>query len=323
MQVSINGHEIDFALEAEKNASDVISSINAWANERGLILCNVSADGVNIDIDSTLSIDTINKIEFNIQSRADLVIDTLNEVGAYCDKILRFIANDKIKTTSSDDLSGGLDWLVDVFSHVFLLLQTDCDKINYLGKPISHYLKNLKEIAVSTREKGNVEFVTKTDLFNDIKKISKIILTCDNMRDLISKSIDSPDTLISAIESIKADAPTQISLLEEISALYQSGKDADASEKLQQFVDFIYGYIRLSYQIKPIFNLNLDDIIVSSESMQSINDNINTLLNEVATVLENNDIISLSDLLEYELMPQIEKIPLVIEELSAFLAKKQ
>ncbi len=173
------------------------------------------------------------------------------------------------------------------------------------------------------KEKNGSEIIkNEINVFTEIKNLMRFLMSSDNMRKVIIKSIDSPETIIGFLTELLKEAKSKIDSLEEISSQFQSGKDSTASVLLQEFVDFLFRFSRLSCQIPPVFGINPEEIEHNGKNLAVINEELNTVLNEIISVMENNDIISLSDILEYELKVQMESVPAMLEILSEKLSSK-
>ncbi|NMB64413.1 MAG: hypothetical protein GYA16_06040, partial [Spirochaetes bacterium] len=67
-------------------------------------------------------------------------------------------------------------------------------------------------------------------------------------------------------------------------------------------------YMRTCYQVSPVFGINLIDIVHNDQSLEELNIRLQDMLSEIVGIMENNDIVSLSDILEYELKPLIGEL---------------
>lgn len=56
-----------------------------------------------------------------------------------------------------------------------------------------------------------------------------------------------------------------------------------------------------------VFNINIAEFVYNGQSLR-LNIKIQDLLTEIVSVMENNDVVSLSDILECELKPLINEI---------------
>ena len=324
MEILINGNSVDFKLDNEKKFSELCDSIEKWASSRGLIMCSASADGKPYDADCDLDIESVKKADFTIQSKSDLIVDTLNEASFYCDKILSSL-NSKVKYSAEQmsNIADGSAWLADVLSRILNLLEMDPATVIYNSKSAMDYVEKLKFLSLSLKENNASDTIKQEiNVFTEIKNLMRYLMSSDNMRKVIIKSIDSPETIIGFLTELRKEAKSKIDSLEEISSQFQSGKDSTASVLLQEFVDFLFRFSRLSCQIPPVFGIKPEEIEHNGKNLAVINEEINTVLNEIISVMENNDIISLSDILEYELKVQMESVPAMLEILSEKLNSK-
>ncbi len=323
MEIQINGCAIDVKLEDEKKVPDIVNPIVEWASERDLIFIEAWINDKNYLIDHLpdTPLDDINIINCIVQSRADVCIASLNEGIDYCNRVHSFIEESTQKKNLDishlEPLGNGIDWIIEVINKLLQLLTLDVNEVKFKDKSINDYIGKLDDFKNAVIDSNDADNII--ELFNDHKwlfssfmDIFKMLLMSDNMKALVIKSIDSPDVLISSLLGIKNEIPEQLNNLEETAIAFQTGKDDVGSEKLQLFIDFIYRYSRTCYQVAPVFEIDLAGIKVDGISLDEKNSEIQNLLNEVLEVMENNDIISLSDILEYEIKAALENLGLYI-----------
>jgi hypothetical protein len=89
----INNYPVEIMLENEKTAQDVVNSIGDWINQKNLIFIGVDIDGEHYNVDEApeTPVENINLINCLVQSRADVVYDTVNEAIVYCDRVMDFL----------------------------------------------------------------------------------------------------------------------------------------------------------------------------------------------------------------------------------------
>ncbi len=147
----------------------------------------------------------------------------------------------------------------------------------------------------------------------------KMVLLSEAMKRLVVKSIESPDVLVKSLRESREGLAAQLANIEETTAAYQTGKDDLASERLKAFIDFIHRYIRMCHQIAPVFQIDLAGIQVEGASLDQKNRSIQEMLGRMLEALENNDIITLSDVLEYEIKPLLQDLGAYLETLEKAL----
>ena len=62
----------------------------------------------------------------------------------------------------------------------------------------------------------------------------------------------------------------------------------------------------MCYQVGPVLTIDTSAITVNGVSLEEKNNELQDYLIETISILENNDIISLADILEYEILPALE-----------------
>ncbi len=317
MELQINNCPIDVEFQGESTVVDIVNSVTGWARERDLVFMEAYINNTCYPVDSIpeMPLGDVNILNFIVQSRADICISSINEIIIYCNKALSFIrksvSGNNTDLTAAESLQGGIDWLIEITNKLLKMLSLDEEAVKYRDKNLRYYIESLKSFKEKIKNSGNTggfSGVLKSgeDIFTAYIDIFKIILLSDNMKSLVIQSIDSPDVLIKSIMNIREELPNQIQNLEETAIAFQSGRDEDGSSKLQAFIRFIYNYSRTCFQIAPVFGVDLSLVTLDNISLEEKNREIHEMLSRIAEVMENNDIISLSDILEYEIRSAIE-----------------
>lgn len=327
MEIFINNHAIDFQLEDETTVSEVIASILDWSRERDLVVSEVIVDGDGYSIHEVPDIPVREAEQMNclIESRADIVISSIDAGIRYCEKAKNFIED--MKGSSDEEvgelkhLGDGLQWLSDVLLSVVKLVGADPDTALFVEEPLAQYIDKASAMGKEISSGENFDEIRATvnegrDIFQHVRDIFRLILGSEEMRSLVARSIDSPDSLIQSMLDIKNVMADEIENLKNTAIAFQGGNDAEAVEKLNRFIGFIYLYTRSCYQLVPVFSLDPADIKDDDgASLEEKNLQLQDLLSEVEEVLENDDIISLSDILEYELVPLMEELTGLVDAL--------
>ncbi len=317
VQVLINDCPVDFELKQDKKISDVINSISEWTRDRDLVFYELYIDDDCYPIDRApdANLADVKIINCIVQSKADIVFSSVDEAARYCDRVSAFMKHvtetGEFARNDIDDLLAGISWLTEVIAKVTGLLGIGYTRLKYRDGDLAHHVRTLESFRDSLAAAGadvKDSIVARGDVFADIKHIFRMLLLSDEMRSLIVQSIDSPDVLIESIKQTGDELKEQLESVQAAAVAYQMGKDAEGSERLRAFVDFIYRYTRTCYQLVPMFRVDLSEIAVDGVSLEQKNRDLRNLLHEIISVMENNDIISLSDILEYEIRPALENL---------------
>ncbi len=334
MKVQINGHPVDFELDEEITVAAVVDSITKWAGQRDLVLSGYSVDGKEyMPDDSPVEIiENVDTLNCQLRSRADVVISALQEAGRYCDRISQFAgriaegAGSGLETAR--DLASGIDWVSDVMRSTLNLLGIDPEMFRVKDVPVSRYLDELRGLrdslaGVSSEDDFRTKLSRDIGLFSEIRDFLRHILISGEMRSLILRSIDSPDVLMESMASISNSLEGELENIEQIAAALQAGKDAEAVEKLNGFIEFIFNFTRSSSQFVPVFGIQLSDIEIDGVTLEDKNRTIQDMLNSVIEAMENSDMISLADILEYEIREALSDLSAYIDILLSKVDIKQ
>ncbi|HPS58313.1 MAG TPA: hypothetical protein PK514_09420 [Spirochaetota bacterium] len=323
MEVRINDYPVEIMLENEKNAKEVVKSITEWINEKNLIFLGVDIDGNYHDAEEVppVPVENITMMNCLVQSRADVVYETVNEGIAYCDRVLGFLqhtGDEGIDADELGDLISGMEWLQEVFSTIAGLLKMDLGKISFRDEKVSAYIEKLaalkhKIVTFMSEMKDQDDIDIEENIFYSLREIFGVFLVSEEMKRLIIDSIDSPDVLLQSLKEVKEMLPQQLELLEQIAAAYQTGNDPEGVDKLFRFIDFLFTYTRTCYQVSPVFGVDLKEILIDGISLEEKNRELQTLMNETMDIMESNDMISLADILEYEIKESLENIDKYID----------
>lgn len=332
MEVLINDCPVDFELEREGTVSDIVQSVAEWTRERDLVFYELYVDDEHYAVEAApdRGLSDVRVINCIVHSRADIVFSSIEEAARYCDRAASYL--DGILETGScgqgdvDDLLAGISWLLEVLGRVCSLLGLDYKGLKYGDRDLSRHIREVESFrdSLAGAGAGGVMDVIRAnrDIFANIRQIFRMLLLGDEMRSLIVRSIDSPDVLIASIRQVGEDLDGQLAGIQAAAVAFQTGKDAEGSERLREFVDFIYRYIRTCYQIVPVFGIDLSEIEVDGESLEQKNHTLRDHLHEVTTIMESGDIISLSDILEYEIRPALENLGDYIDMLLGKIVRK-
>ncbi len=326
MEVQINNHKIDFELEKEENTADIVASIGKWAQERDLIFSAVFIDDDTFYPDEvpTTDLDSISTINCIVESRSDIVFQSISEAINYSDRVVLFIEDAQEQNEVDLDeiyhFTEGINWTVTVSNYLFSLLELSADDIKYKDITAAKLLEDLQKdgealevIKDAKAALGKLEQLK--DFFVSVREIMQMLLTSENLKSLIMKSIESPDTIINLLQEIKKQGAEELQNIQNIAVAFQTGKDAEGVERINRFLDFFYTYSRTCYQVIPVFNLDIKTVIVNEISLEEKNEQFSDLLSEVTDALENEDMISLADIMEYEIMPAMEDLEEYIDTL--------
>ena len=213
----------------------------------------------------------------------------------------------------ADSFAKGIQWLTDSLRSIMQLLSLDPSQIMDLDRAVSEYLEALSESAIAVEaeqsgEKALSAALKARPVVDVVKGVFRMLLLSDSLKTVIVQSLESPDELAKALETVRDSIAEQEENLASASAAFQAGKDAEGAEKLQGFTDFVYRYVRVCHQISPVFGIDPAALTIGDLSLEGLNASLHAYLEEIVNAMENGDIVTLSDILEYEVKPQMDTI---------------
>jgi len=328
VRILINNHEVDFKLENEKTLDEVVSSLHGWASERGLIMMEVQMDGKTYSPETvpSIALDQAGDVNCVLESQAETIFSTAGEAITYCGKAVEFIEDcEKTGETKDDELRNlaeGTQWLAQVIVSVLHLLNIDPESRNYRDRTIAYYVERIESFAANLREGGTdcAYLSTGKEILSDGMDILKMLLGGEEMRRMVLEGIESPDALMESLHVLREGLEKERDNLRECVVSFQAGRDAEGAERLNRFIEYVYRYSRVCGQIGPVFALPLSDLMRNGKSMEERNIDLQGLLSQVLDAMENDDIITLADVLEYEIVPLLSDLEdymdLLLEKLS-------
>ncbi|TAL30412.1 MAG: hypothetical protein EPN93_20060 [Spirochaetes bacterium] len=317
VDIRINSCEVNFELEHERAVTDVVRSISDWAKERDLVFVEARLDDTSYSVDDVpdVPLDQVKVLNCVVQSRADVVIAAIEGGIAYCDRAIRFMDSFSAEGDGPGpdlgSLGAGMDWLAEVIRTALSLLELDPAATGYRDTTVQHTIEALKAAheslkgVRSPREAARF-FSGEGASLRHAREILVMLLRSDHVRTLVVRSIDSPDTLIAALKEIMREVPARAEAAGEAALAYQAGKDGEGSVKIDELTDFLYRYFRACNQGMLSFKLEPGEVASDGVTIEEKNAFLQELITRMSEALENNDIISLSDVLEYELRPALE-----------------
>ena len=317
MKIQINGHEIDYLFEQENSLKDIVEFIMDWSAKRRLVLYSCFADEVEFLPEAVpdISPENIEILNFDVKSQVDIVMSSFEEADNYCNRLIQLSENKdhKLNDAMLTDIKNGLVWIADLMRSTANILSIDLDKPLYKTFSLSDFILKIENYIEKYSSSKPDALKDVVEIAYETKEFIASFVVSGEMNNLVMKSIDSPDVLLSKLLEVKDAFPNELDNVEQIAILIQSGKDMEAVERLNRFIEFVYIFIRVCAQFQPVFGISLSEIVKDNVSIEEKNAYLQEKLSEMISVMENNDMIGLADILEYEVKPAIEDIQSYID----------
>ncbi len=327
MKIFINDSELNFTLENEKNLKEIVDSINDWLFTDNKIIDQIIIDdeiynGSIEDLENYL-IKDVKILKLTAIEIDTLVRSSLLEIKRYLLEVIHIIENLKeFKTEDTEKLINGMEWVINILERSNNLYNYE-NKINKKDLNFAEELRTLKDAITFLKELLKKEENDEINNFikNDIKKI--IEKWSKNIDILVEKSKGRFDNINIArnkvteqIYKIINKIPDILKMIEVIYNDLQIGNEKHAMENMQILIETLESIISLLQLIKTTFSLNYKNIIYDDKSVEEYNIELTGILKELLEAMEANDTVLISDLIEYELSPRLEKYREVLKIIS-------
>jgi hypothetical protein len=234
-----------------------------------------------------LPILSINKIDVEVASQEDVAVSLLDESK----RILLTIADDIRKNgfAKSAEYFSLFDWIIEtieVINRLAIFEMTEVKMMTMTIRQVEVYLRNPE------REESKIDQLAGI--------LENLVQYLDSIQIKVASrfNIDKND-LIAAIDK-------GLETLPEISEAFQLGKDQEALSKVHTIIDLLES---CTIYLKK----NLAELKEKEDNVDSMYEEMNSLLAEIVEAFEKGDFILIGDLMEYELSERLEKYKSLIE----------
>ena len=279
MIITINEEKIDYTLENEKTAGDIISAIREWLENSGILISEIKLDDKiaplhetnweNTDLQniSVIALKTITLKE----SRIRQIETALNYFNLLVD------AADKNDLDTIGELSEG-------FSDLTLLLNNIFGDLDY---------KELAEGIVSELNEHGFP-VTDSSVYNSGKDI---IADSENFIKILESRLNEISNPGEEAVSAAGALASMADELENVAVNLQTGKEMEAMQTIILLTELMQALLR---------SMSWSDVTEETENYVS---EIFNILSELEEALKASDTVLIGDLLEYELKPKLLELP--------------
>lgn len=333
MDIFINKEKAAFVLENEKNAYEVIMALSDFAIKQSpqQFISNIVIDGKEC---SFADEDRLKKLKVNEMNKVDIVTNdiygitnlTLSQIEKFL-ILLKEIFNDKNCMEKLNEIKDSITWMksgINKILQIFninnneklkqqeLIFNKNCDE---LSKLIEYDDKNSNKDNDDLRNKfkeGTINYLN--NLFLSLKKIKKwLVFTCN---------LPDKEFVLDSINRLLYDISKIIPSLSNMPLLFQTGEDNEAMNTIHSLSTILEDSIEMFILFKENFKLHLDKYTVKEVTFEEFFKTITLKLKELVDAIERSDTVMISDLLEYEFIPNIEEIQNIIIKIKTEVFEK-
>lgn len=278
MQILINQQELDFTLEDENYFADIYRSVTDWLIQSGMNIISVKLNDKN-------------EIFTKMDTLMSVPVKKISKIEIEADK-------------ETDDHFA----LIEYFQIFIEALSTENEAVM---KDLSLEYKYIEEVILSYigENEDNKRIVDKmTKLINNedrTEEIGKLLTYCSIvLLNSYKEQMFPKSELFATILLIES----QLEDYSNISVMLQTGKSSDAYRLILQFIEYAQKMIRIINRLKVLHDDLILEGIIEEKSYENFFQDFTEVLSELVEAFENEDIIQIGDLMEYEIVPKLKTL---------------
>jgi hypothetical protein len=329
MEIIINDEKLDYTIEQEKDLGDVLNSLENWVSENGGIIDNVRVDEKELPLyrqteDLQQSVSNIGVLSLQTMSRFDHALATVKTVGLYIERIV----SGYLKSRNVEDyelIIEGINLIHEGMGRALKILHLrDMVILSEKGRTLRDLLSDLGRM-VELYEKQYIDGEERKELRETLVEIHWMLPKVTNWAVLKnsvgegsgnSLEVTFLKTVLSDLEDISKHANDKF---ERIGENLQIGRDGDALQDLFFLIELMDEVIYVLQFFLTAYSMDSVVLSRSDFSFEELFKKISTALGEVETSFASGDLITVGDLLEYEIKPLFEAMTDLIHRIGVFI----
>jgi hypothetical protein len=328
MEISINTEKLDFTLEKERTLLEVIESLENWLSEQKVVINVINVDGKDLspedkEILGGFNINEISNVMIQTSTKIEMALAGLSDAKHYTDTFINELSKSRDEfLLSKDEKIEGLRWVSDVVFTSASVLQVNVGTVFVEETTLEENLAFLILSATELENKkhDNIFFYDYfvggvKDRLLKLKEFIPLVVTRAMFESNEEDGAVNDDNIKLVLKNLKNDLYNLTPTLGKISENFQSGKDIEALIGIKKISGVLDGLISTLKKVEQIMGLDFKKLEVFEENVDDINKSLLEMLNEVFDAFKNQDMVLLSDLMEYEMGEYFNKYKDVIETL--------
>jgi len=351
MDILINDEKLDFALEKERNIGDVVKNVEESLVRGGNVIESILVDDRAVPFDYTSaefrrSLTEVKVLRIITSNQAELAFRTIVTVGEYISKILdEYLSKDFFQF--HDDVIEGLKLIYEGIIGSMKILKIKYSVIiGAEGRSIDHMLSELKELIIKYEKQYlDEEGIGVLDaILKNLLQTTPTIFKWAVIKNYSMFSSIEKNSLISYLKTIYSDLFTvclrSVKKFEAIGSNLQLGEDLNALQDLFFLADLIEEIISIFEVTNNILGGTFGSLFTPSnfcpqdESSPDFRrkdfspknffsdqlfHSLSCKLKEVEKAFKERDMITVGDVLEYDVKPLFESIMGRLEKINDLL----
>ncbi len=317
MDIYINDEKINFKLENENNAFDIVNALSEYSS--GLKPQHfITSIFVNESEYSFTDDKKLKKINLNQISNLKIEISDIYEITEMSIKqiekfliLLKNLITEKKPTDNIEKINESINWMKDGINQISTIFDSKDEKIiehknNFLNncEKLNNFFTDIKLNDKTDKIKSNTALEYLKDLDSSLSSIKNWLI----------KNFKIPNTeyIIATLDNLINEIDEIVPKLENVAILYQTGEDSQTMDIIQNLANILEKSISLFIVFKESFKIKLDKYSFKEVNFDTYFKTITDHLKMLMEAIQNKDFVVISDLLEYEFVPNLEEIKKIL-----------
>jgi hypothetical protein len=317
MQIFVNNQKLEAQFSGMENLAEIYEEMDRWSLENKRYIIGFMVDQKEIPVRDLTEwgMDKIDRLDFMIGDEMDMVLATIEELDRYVDQIGSTLYGiSELRENQIGELQEGVHWIFQIMDSLSSILRIDLSKAtSSLDRPaedgkdsMAATLQNLKSNAEGFEKENSMQSI---DLFlENLRVIKYFVMKLQLQMRALAAGIEE---LIELAEEFHKSIPRLTDEAVRINELFQSGKDRLAMDDLDKFTGRLHYYISalygLDYRISQDDQSGIFQYEVDGIPFHTVNKALAGLLSELSMALEESDIVTVGDIIEYELTDRLKE----------------
>jgi hypothetical protein len=302
VNILLNGKELDFTLENEKNLGEVITGVETWLKNSDMVITSVKISEKELlsemtDAWKNTPIEDIPDLSLTVKPMSEVQLTSLGNILHFLKMLKQALV--KKDATLLKELSQGYPFMIESLS--LLTKRVRSESLQNQSAVFANLFPRIDEQTVSAwspEEQGQAHAI-----------IDALI---EKLSDIIEEMVNPNKRL----QKLAEDMKVSIRDISEVSILLQTGKDREAMNTLVVFSDTLQDFLRVFLLLKNRDTIDINGLKISDMSFEEYYNELNNVLKELLDAFHINDSVLIGDLLEYEIAPRMEGLIQFIKKLN-------
>jgi hypothetical protein len=329
MDIIINDEKIDYEIENERNLGDILRGLEIWVTKNGGIIDCISVDETDIPLDyppeyQVKSISSVNRLKIKTSPKFEYAVDTIKITGEYISKIISEYVDSRDVEQYENTLEG-IQLVCEGIEHSLqTLFLRDLVIANENGRTLRDILSDLRSVTATYEEQyidddGSVKL---KGLLHELLHILPKVVGWANIKSSLRvterNSVEGSflKTILQDLENISKKAMNRF---ESIAENLQIGRDREALEDLSYVAELLDEIIYVLQYFISAYDMDGDLLLKSGIGIEALFNKISHWLKEVEKSFKNGDLVSVGDMLEYELKPLFQEMVELLNKIGLFI----